>query len=140
MNRFRLILTLPLLGLLAMPAMAGRYHDGGHAESRVEQRLDRQHARIKHGIRNGELTRREAKRLRRQQRHIAKMERRFTRDGHLDGHERRTLRRELDAASDRIYRLKHNDRHRHRYDTHGHYDRHHHDGGWSVRLNYWDRL
>ncbi|MDJ0739346.1 MAG: hypothetical protein QNJ91_06495 [Gammaproteobacteria bacterium] len=147
--------AIPLLGMLAFPAVADRYDsDFGH---RLEQRLDRQHYRIKQGVRSGELTRKEAKRLRRQQRHIAKLERRFYRDGYLDHHERRALRRKLNAASDRIYRLKHNDRVRYydvapRYDRkgygHKHYDHKHHDykgydrhdGGWSLGLTLWDRL
>lgn len=147
--------SLPLLGLLALPALAGRAdhdaHYGHFGHDRIEQRMDRQHGRIEHGIRNGELTRKEARRLRKQQRHIAKMERKFTRDGHLDRYERRTLHRELDAVSDRIYRLKHND-HRRDHHRHGHgykggHDRHHDgyrsrhgDDGWYVVFSLWDEL
>jgi hypothetical protein len=151
--------ALPLLSILAMPAMADGRHDDGYRHDRLEQRLDRQHWRIKQGVRSGELTRKEAKRLRKQQRHIARMENRFARDGHLDRHERRTLRRELDAASDRIYRLKHNDSYRGRYadGKHGHgapngrrgsHHRPHRDGlderyasgSWSIMFSLLDRL
>ncbi len=152
-----------LLGVFALPAMAD--HDN-YRHSQFERRLDRQHVRIEHGVRTGALTPKEAKRLRKQQRHIAKLERRFERDGHLDRYERRTLRSELDLASKRIYRLKHNDkfrgRHggRHRsYDEHDHhrghqYGKHHRydhhdryvssdrilgDSGWTVVLGLWEQ-
>ena len=138
--------VIPLLGMLAAPAIAARAYDEHHRDSRIEQRLDRQHQRIKQGVRSGELTHREADRLRRQHRQILRLERRLSRDGHLGRHDRRTLHRELDAASGRIYRLKHNDRFRN-----AHAGRHapgHHKPGyryddntrWSVRLNVWDHL
>ena len=75
----RTLWTIPLLGMLAIPGMAvaDRYHDDGYYENRFEQRLDRQLQRIKRGVRSGELTHREAKRLRRQQRAIARLENRF---------------------------------------------------------------
>lgn len=152
MNKLNALWALPLLGALAAPAVAD--HDGrrGHYDNRFEQRLDRQHGRIKQGIRSGELTRKEAKRLRKQHRHIAKLERHFSRDGHLDRYERRTLRRELDDADARIARLKHNDRYRghkhrhgdrddgHRHHGHAHDAGRYHDDGWSVKFSLWDRL
>ena len=109
MKKHNLFWLVPMLAVLTMPAYAGHRSDGS---SRFEQRVERQHDRIRHGVRDGVLTRHEAKTLRRQQRHIAKLERRFTRDGELDRYERRTLRRKLNDASERIARLKHNDRHR----------------------------
>lgn len=104
--------AIPLLGMLTTPGFAdwGRY-DGYH-QQRFEQRLDRQHRRIKQGVRSGELTPKEARKLRKQQRRIDGLERRFSSDGHLDRRERRVLRKQLDRASDRIYRFKHNDRYR----------------------------
>ena len=152
-----------LLGVFALPAMAD--HDD-HRYSAFERRLDRQHERIQSGVRSGALTPKEAKRLRKQQRHIAKLERRFERDGHFDRYERRTLKSELDLASHRIYRLKHNDRFRGRhggkrrgYDEHDHHRGHHYgrryghdhhdryvtservlgDSGWSVVLGLWEQ-
>ena len=143
-----LIGILPLVGVLSMPAIA----DDDYRHHRFEERIDRQHDRIRHGVKNGELTRKEAKQLRRQHRHITKLERRFSRDGRLDRYERRTLRRELDAAGKKIRRLKHNDHHRGRgyvrqyhHDRHRAYprhDRHHYkgygDNGWSVVFGLWD--
>jgi hypothetical protein len=112
-TRTLLIGLLPLLGALALPVHAGqRHHDGDRFEQRFEQRLDRQEQRIRHGIRTGKLTREEARKLEKQQRNIARLERRFQHDGHLDRREREILKDRLDNASDRIARLKHNDNHR----------------------------
>ncbi len=85
----------------------------------VDRRQARQERRIEHGIESGELTRHEVRRLMRQQRKICDLEQAVEADGHLSRHERRMLHEKLDRASDRIYRLKHNDRRR--------YARHDHD-------------
>ena len=79
-------------------------------ENRVDRRVSRQHARIRDGWRNGDLTRKELKRLRKDQRKIARMDRRFGRDGHYTKRERRKLNKALDRASHRVYRAKHNRR------------------------------
>lgn len=138
MKLHKTFLALPLLGMLVTPAIAGGYYDDGYNKSRFEQRIDRQHQRIERGVRSGELTRKEAKRLRKQLRHIAKLERRYTLDGHLDRHERKKLHNKLNVAGDRIYRLKHNDRYRrpkHRSHYYG-YD----DPGWSILFSLSDRV
>ena len=149
MKTLKTIFLIPLLGLLAMPAIAGHGYGYGYGDDgrhhRYEHRQERQHDRIRHGIRNGELTRKEAKRLLKQQRRIAKLEHRFELDGHLDRAERRTLRRKLDAASQRIYRLKHNDRVRYyeprRHAGHGHaYGHSYDDSGWVLGIGLWDRF
>ena len=131
--------ALPLLGILATPAIADRYYDDGyHHASRFEQRIDRQHRRIERGLRSGELTRKEAKRLRKQLRQIAKLERRYTRDAFLDRHERRKLHNKLNVASERIYRLKHNDRYG-EPKRHGHYYGYG-DSGWTIFFNLSDSV
>lgn len=106
MSIHKSIWLVPLLGLLAMPVFAG--HGANHAD-RLEQRIDRQHDRIRHGIRSGELTRWEARKLRKQHRRIVRLEDRYLRDGRLDRQERRKLRHKLDKASERIYEFKHNE-------------------------------
>ena len=88
----------------------GKRHDGLMAK--VDVRQDRQWRRIKRGIRSGELSRKEAKKLKRQQRRIAGLKQAFLDDGRLSRKERHILMDRLDAASERIYRLKHNDRER----------------------------
>ena len=139
MKLHKIFWALPLLGTLATPAMADRYYDNGyHYATRFEQRIDRQHRRIERGVRSGELTRKEAKHLRKQLRRIARLERRYTRDGFLDRHERRKLHSKLNVASDRIYRLKHNNRYREprRHDHHYGYG----DSGWTIFFNLSDRV
>jgi len=96
----------------ATPVLAGRGH--GPNNGRVVDRLERQHDRIEQGIESGELTRREARRLKRQQRKIRQLADVLYEDHGLSRRDRRLLREELDRASDRIYRLKHNDKRRHR--------------------------
>ena len=122
--------VLPLLGMLATPAIADRYYDDGyHHANRLEHRIDRQHRRIERGIHSGELTRKESKRLHKRLRQIAKLKRRYTRDGFLDRHERRKLHSKLNAVSNRIYRLKHNDRYREQHHRHYYgFD----DAGWTI--------
>lgn len=100
----------------------GRDHRSKHDrrgcfDCRVEKRQDRQQARIRQGLRSGELTRHEARKLRKQQRRVERLERRYAADGKFTKTERRRLVRALDRASDRIYRFKHNDLYRrsHRY-------------------------
>lgn len=83
-------------------------HRHPQAGSHINQRQQNQKRRIKHGVQNGELSRKEAKRLRRQQRRIADLEYQFRADGHLTQQERRILQNRLDLASNHIFRLKHN--------------------------------
>ncbi len=71
--------------------------------------------RIKDGIHSGELTRKEARTLRREQRDIRRMKRHFLRDGRMSRYERRTLRKRYARAGRHIYRLKHNHRTRYAY-------------------------
>ena len=71
--------------------------------------------RIQQGIHTGELTRKEARKLRHEQRDIRRLKRHFVRDGRLSRHERRTLRKRYARAGRHIYRFKHNQRTRYAY-------------------------
>jgi hypothetical protein len=107
MNRTAKNLFIATLCLFtAAPAFAGHRHD------RLLDRLDRQQNRIERGIDSGELTRREARTLKKQQRRIHRLAREFYADDHLCKRERRILHKKLNRASDRIYALKHNDEYR----------------------------
>lgn len=75
---------------------------------RVDRREARQHARIEQGVRSGELTRGETRRLMAGQRHIHRMERRAKADGFVSARERAHLHRAQNRQSRHIYRLKHN--------------------------------
>jgi hypothetical protein len=74
------------------------------------RRAMRQELRIRQGERAGQLTRREAYRLRLGQRHIRHMELRARADGGVGPRERFRLRRALDRQDARIWRFRHNGR------------------------------
>jgi hypothetical protein len=70
----------------------------------------RQELRIRQGVRSGQLTRRETRRLRMEQRHLRRMELRARADGRLGQRERARLQRARDRQSARIWRFRHNGR------------------------------
>ncbi len=107
------LLTIATLGILAMPVLAHNNSPDINRFDRMEQLLDNQRYRIRDGIKNGELTHKEARHLRKQQRHIIRLTYHFMHDGYLNRNEFRELRDKLNHANKRIYRLKHNDRNRH---------------------------
>lgn len=76
----------------------------------LKDRQQRQKQRIQHGLANGQITPREAKRLYRDQRQVRQLRRHFLADGDLSHRERRTLAKRMERSSDRIYRYKHNAR------------------------------
>lgn len=102
----------------------------GFSADFVDARQDRQLMRIRDGMRSGELTRKEAHSLMREQRHIDRLQDRFLADGYLDAHERHRLDEALDRSSHRIRTAKHDDD---RYDDGrrgGHWPPHRHHDGW----------
>ncbi len=72
-----------------------RHGQGGNG---IDRRQHQQQAQIRQGIRNGSLTRHEARRLMQEQRQIAGLERRYRADGVLTSEERHDLRGELRDA------------------------------------------
>jgi hypothetical protein len=106
------------LAATAIPAYA-------HTD-RFQGRLERQAERIERGTASGALTRKETKRLRREQRDLRQLTRILSDGGRLSKWERLTLRHRFDDASDRIRQLKHNDRrrvHQHRHGWRDDWDR-----------------
>ena len=91
-----------LLSLTASLALAGP------ATPRLDQREVHQRVRIQQGVRSGQLTRGEAHRLRRGQRHVHRMERRAKADGRVTARERARLGHAQNVQGRRIARLKHN--------------------------------
>jgi hypothetical protein len=77
------------------------------ADPGVNQRQANQRARIEQGVASGELTAREAARLRAEQRAIKAEERAMKADGKLTLAERHKLQRDLNASSRHIHRQKH---------------------------------
>ena len=78
----------------------------------VNQRLENQHDRIQQGVKDGELTKAEATRVRANDAGIHAEERvdRRANDGKLTSGERQHLERQLNRNSRQIYREKHNAR------------------------------
>lgn len=73
----------------------------------VDARQQRQEARIEQGVASGQLTRREAHRLQREQRGIARAEAHAKADGTVTRAERHRLHHRQDHASRHIRRNKH---------------------------------
>ena len=73
----------------------------------VDAREHTQKKRIKEGVKSGELTKPEAKKLAKQQRHIKKTEAKAKADGDVTAGERAKLDRQQDRASKRIAKQKH---------------------------------
>ena len=80
------------------------------ATPRVDAREHRQQARIKQGVKSGELTPAETRRLEVQQGKIKADEMSAKADGKVTPAERRKLTKEQNKANRTIRRLKHNDR------------------------------
>ena len=76
----------------------------------INHRQHRQERRINQGVRSGELTRNETRRLRGDERRIGEQRRMAMADGRMNRAERRHLRREKNRTSRAIYRDKHNGR------------------------------
>jgi hypothetical protein len=74
---------------------------------RVDQRQFNQQKRIEHGIRNGQLTPREAAKLQKDQREIRELERVLKSDGRLTAAERAFLAKEQNQAGRKIQVEKH---------------------------------
>ncbi|MEK6525530.1 MAG: hypothetical protein AABZ22_01520 [Nitrospirota bacterium] len=98
----RAIVAVVLAMTFAVPVFAGPKDTPG-----VDRREHRQKQRIKEGVRSGELTREEAKGLRREQREIRAKERAMRSDGVVTREERKELRQDLNEASKHIAEEKH---------------------------------
>jgi uncharacterized membrane protein len=108
----RLSTIMLILGLL-MGVTTGAYaHDNDTKTPGIKRRQHHQQKRIVHGVRSGELTRREASRLRREHREIRQDVREIKSDGDVTRRERIKIHREQNRASRHIYRAKHNKRDR----------------------------
>ena len=100
--------TLTLItGLLLAAASTSTLADAGTRDPRVNARQYNQHDRIRQGVRSGELTRHETRRLAGEQRDVRQLERAYKSDGKLTGAERRDLHHEQNQTSRDIYRQKH---------------------------------
>ena len=97
-----LSILLSSLAIISSQAFAEPPHDPG-----VHARQQRQEQRIKQGVRSGELTKDEARKLREEQRAIRREERVYKADGKLTREERKDLHQDLNDLSKDIYTEKH---------------------------------
>jgi len=108
------IAAVMVAGILPMTGLAHGYRN--RRSYNINRREDNQRDRIRQGIRSGELTRGEARRLIDQQRRIERYEQRSRWDGGgLDYRERQRLDRMLDRSNRDIYREKNDRQDRDRY-------------------------
>ncbi|MEJ2591003.1 MAG: hypothetical protein P8178_06325 [Candidatus Thiodiazotropha sp.] len=115
------------LGLcVAAPAFASHGHEKSGLPEHVAQRMEHQQARIARGIRTRRLTHKEAHVLKRQQREIRELARRYGRDHRYSHKEVSNLERRLDKAGLMIRRLVRNDLTRYvdLHQRYGHADHH----------------
>jgi hypothetical protein len=98
-------LIVAALMLFSIPS----YADHHPRRAQVEYRLANEHARIRAGARQGQLTPREAYRLRREARSIRAQERAFAsrHGGHITRHEQRVLNRRENRLSRHIRHERH---------------------------------
>ncbi len=75
---------------------------------RIYSRIHNQANRIQHGINNGQLVKREVRKLRHEQRDIKQTLAHYKRDGRLNRYERNELNQLLDIASGNIHRKRNN--------------------------------
>jgi len=92
-----------VLSAAPLAANAAPWQSINQRQANLEQRIDQ-------GVRSGELTRREAVRVRSQFRQIARLEAQYRRSGgRLTPYERADLDRRFDRLSEHIYAQKHDD-------------------------------
>lgn len=99
-----------LVLVAAFAALSSIVASAHTASPRIDRREARQHHRIAQGVRSGELTRGEARRLRAGQLHVHRMERRAKADGIMTPRERARIGRAQNVQSRHIARWKHNQR------------------------------
>ena len=95
------------LTLIAALLMGTALYGTAQTLSPVGKTQVKQTARIKQGVHSGELTRREAKGLKKQQREIQRDKRLARADGVVTKRERAHIRHEQQVANRSIYRQKH---------------------------------
>lgn len=106
MKKLYTILTFVMLATVLSASALAQNSRG------IDRRQQEQRERIQQGVRSGELTRREANRLRFDQFQIRRQERRAEADGVLTARERFRINRNLNESSRDIRRLKNNRRDR----------------------------
>ena len=105
--RLRIVAAVMGAVLAGTPALAAPPDRPGHG---VNARQDRQAQRIRHGVRDDEINRRELARLRAEEARLRLEERRYRESGRgLNSREYRDLQRDLTRISHDIVRATHNE-------------------------------
>ena len=121
------------------------HYDIGAFWHDVQLRCDDQARQINRGVEKGALTRREQRKLKREQRHIAKQIKHFKRHNHLTRYDRSVIMEHLDYVGEQIAKLKHNNQYVYKKRTqHGdghnnHLHHHDHSERKQTRLFWGDR-
>jgi hypothetical protein len=102
------IVIATVLGLLSVTTTAQAYD----RTSGIDRREAAQERQIQRGVRSGEITRGEYRRLETEQARIRQMERNAARDGHIDRREAARIRSAQDAAQRHIYQESHDSQRR----------------------------
>jgi hypothetical protein len=105
---FVLIVTLLFTGLSGIMFAQELQPSKSTATPKITKKQVRQQARIKQGVKSGELTRREAAKLEKEQAKIQHDKKEAKSDGKVTPEERKKIRHEQNKASRDIYRKKHN--------------------------------
>lgn len=137
------MLTLSII-LVTFPCLshATGYYVRGYDDDSFWQAVEDQQCRqsdlIASGVKSGQLTRREIKKLRREQKHVARQIKQFRRHRHFGYEYQRELLQHLDYVSEQISHLKHNNDYNHRRYNHNpftryknrKYERSNHNSAW----------
>jgi hypothetical protein len=105
----RIFVSLLFVGLLGSLIIAAGAQIQNQSP-RGKKRMDIQKTRLKRGVKDGSLTRRETVRLRNQRRDIKSSVKTAKSDGKMTVSERRSLRRDLNKSSKNIYKARHNNK------------------------------
>lgn len=98
-------------GILALSVLALMISVTAEA-NRNQAREQRQQGRIRQGVASGELTRKEAKKLRKGQKHIDHLQNKAMQDGVMSLEEKARIEKAQDRQNRRIYKQKHDNQDR----------------------------
>ena len=112
MKAFRFLMILTIAALCSVPSTAQTQQPTQEKTPGVDARQKVQKERIKEGMKSGELTKREARDLVREQKKIKRNETKAKADGDVTARERAKLQREQNRASKHIARQKHDQQNR----------------------------
>lgn len=117
--------------LMAAGVMMANDAAAASHERNVNQRQSFQRERVATGVRQGDLTRREAGRLNAESRQIARKEQAYRSDGHFSRSERRDIQQDLNRHSRHINQQRHDGDRRHYGQAQGRHSGYAYGGGYG---------